>query len=59
MAIYLTRELTQKSLVSIADFYNKKHSTIVYAYETTKKEIFANKNLEIASREIRQALKLI
>ena len=59
LAIYLTREITQKSLVSIADFYNKKHSTIVYAYETTKKEIFANKNLEAASREIRQALKLI
>ena len=59
LAIYLTRELTGKSFVSIAEFYNKKHSTIVYAYETVKKELFANKNLSDASREIKQALKLI
>lgn len=59
LAIYLTRELTGNSFVSIAEFYNKKHSTIVYAYETVKKELFANKNLSDASREIKQALKLI
>ena len=59
MAVYLTREITQKSFVSIAEFYKKKHPTIVFAYEKIKKEIFSNNKLSNDSREIRQALKLI
>ena len=33
MAVYLAREITEKSFVSIAEFFNKKHTTIMFAYE--------------------------
>ena len=59
MAVYLTREITNQSFVNIAKFYNKKHTTIMFAYEKIKKEIFSNSKLSNDSREIRQALKLI
>ena len=56
MAIYLARELTSKSFVSIAEFYNKKHTTIMFAHEKIKKEIASNNDLERIVREIKQAL---
>ena len=59
IAVYLTRELMHKSFVSTAEFYNKKHPTIVFAYEKVKKEILTDKELIKAAREIKQALKLI
>ena len=59
MAVYLSRELTQKSFVSIAEFYNKKHTTIMFAHEKIKKEIITNNDLSLAAREIRQALKVL
>ena len=59
MAVYLTREITEKSFVSIAEYYNKKHTTIMFAHEKIKKEIIINKDLACAAREIKQALKLI
>ncbi len=59
MAVYLAREITEKSFVSIAEFYNKKHTTIMFAHEKIKKEIVANKDLACAAREIKQALKVI
>ena len=39
IAVYLTRELTQMSFVSIAEFFNKKHPTILFSYEKIKEEI--------------------
>ena len=59
LAVYLCREITNKSFVSIAEYYNKKHTTIMFAHEKIKKEIISNKDLEIAAREIKQALKVI
>ena len=59
MAIYLAREITEKSFVNIADYYNKKHTTIMFAYEKIKKEISVNRELSGAIREIKQALKVI
>ena len=59
LAIYLARELTEKSFVNIAEFYNKKHTTIIFAYEKIKKEIVANNELAAATREIKQALKVM
>ena len=38
IAVYLTRELTQMSFVSIAEFFNKKHPTILFSYEKIKKD---------------------
>ncbi|MBQ7764621.1 chromosomal replication initiator protein DnaA [bacterium] len=59
IAIYLAREITEKSFVNIADYYNKKHTTIMFAYEKVKKEICVNRDLSSAVREIKQALKVI
>ena len=59
MAVYLSREITEKSFVCIAEYYNKKHTTIMFAHEKIKKEIVANKELSFAEREIKQALKLM
>ena len=59
MAVYLAREITEKSFVSIAEYYNKKHTTIMFAYEKIKKEISANNDLACTAREIKQALKVI
>ncbi len=59
MAIYLSRELSGKSFVSIAEFYDKKHPTIMFAHDKVQKEIQTNKDLAIAAREIKQALKVI
>lgn len=59
MAIYLTRELSGKSFVNIADFYNKKHTTIMFAHDKIQKEIPLNNELANAAREIKQALKVL
>lgn len=45
IAIYLAREIKQMSFVSIADFFNKKHPTILFSYEKIKTEIKTDSNL--------------
>lgn len=45
IAIYLAREMTQMSFVAIAEFYNKKHPTILFSYEKIKEEIKTNNEL--------------
>ena len=59
IAVYLSRELTGKSFVNIAEVFNKKHTTIMFAYEKVKKEILTNKEITTALREIKQGLKLL
>lgn len=59
LAIYLSRELTNKSFVSIAEFYNKKHTTIMFAHEKIKKELPLNRDIAGAAREIKQVLKFM
>lgn len=45
IAIYLIREILQCSFVSIADFFNKKHPTILFSYEKVKEELKTDNNL--------------
>lgn len=59
LAIYLCREITNQSFVNISKYFNKKHTTIMFAYEKIKKEKDTNKEITNAIREIRQALKVI
>lgn len=59
LAIYLCRELTNQSFVNIAKYFNKKHTTMMFAHEKIKKEKDSNKEIVTALREIRQALKVI
>ena len=58
MSIFLCREITNQSFENIAEYYNKKHTTIMYAYEKIRKEK-ANPEIATAIREIKQALKVI
>lgn len=59
LSIYLCREITNQSFVNIAKYYNKKHTTIMFAYEKIKKEKDINTDISSALREIRQALKVL
>ena len=49
MAIYLAREITQDSFANIAEYYNKKHPTIIFAHEKIKNEIASNNELAKAA----------
>lgn len=57
IAIYLTRELTQMSFVSIANFFNKKHPTILFSYEKIKEELKTDSNLNQIIEELKQEIK--
>ena len=43
----------------IAEYYNKKHPTIIFAHEKIKNEIASNNELAQAAREIKQAMKVM
>ena len=58
-AIYLSRELTNQSFENIGIYFNKKHSTALYAYEQVAKRIKTDSELNSAVREIKQVLKVI
>ena len=45
IAVYLSRELTGKSFESIAEYFNKKHPTMLYSYEKIRDEIKVNREL--------------
>lgn len=57
VAVYLSREITEKSFESIAAFFNKKHTTMLYSYEKIKDELKINKELERTISEIKSSLK--
>ena len=59
IAVYLCRELSGNSFNNIAEFFNKKYTTIMYACEKVKKELITNSEYSAAVREIKQALKVI
>ena len=59
LSIFMCREITNQSFENIAEFYNKKHTTIMYAYEKVKKDKNTNREIATAIREIKQALKVI
>lgn len=57
IAVYLSREITEKSFESIAAFFNKKHTTMLYSYEKIKDELKINKELERTIFELKSSLK--
>ena len=57
VAVYLAREITQKSFEAIADFFKKKHTTMLYSYDKIKNEIKTNKELENAVNEITKKIR--
>lgn len=57
LAVYLTREITKDSFVSIAEFFNKKHPTILFSYEKIKEEIKTDKNLSQLICDLKEKIK--
>lgn len=57
IAVYLAREITEKSFESIAEFFNKKHTTMLYSYEKIKDDMKTDKDLDRAISEIKNKLK--
>lgn len=57
IAIYLAREMTQMSFVAIAEFYNKKHPTILFSYEKIKEEIKTDKELSDIISKLKEKIK--
>lgn len=56
IAVYMAREITQKSFESIAEFFQKKHTTMLYSYDKIKSEIKTNKELEKSIDEIKKMI---
>lgn len=57
IAVYLSREVTEKSFENIAEFFKKKHPTMLYSYEKIKDDLKVNKELERTVSEIKDSLK--
>ena len=57
VAVYMARELTQKSFESIAEFFQKKHTTMLYSYEKIRDDLKTNKNLDQDIAVIRRTLR--
>ena len=57
IAVYLAREITGKSFESIAEYFNKKHTTMLYSYEKIRDELKINKELDRTISEIKSKLK--
>lgn len=57
VAVYLSRELTQKSFEAIAEYFCKKHTTMLYSYEKIRDDLKVNKNLEQDISVIRRTIR--
>ena len=57
VAVYLAREITQKSFEAIAEYFNKKHTTMLYSHDKIKDDLKTNKNLEQDIAVIRRTLR--
>lgn len=59
LCIYLCRELMNESFENIGEFFNKKHTTALYAYDQIKKKSITSAEISNSIREIKQALQVI
>ena len=57
VAVYLSREITGSSFEQIAEFFNKKHPTMLYSYDKIKHETALGKDIATDVNEIKQKLK--
>ncbi len=57
IAVYLAREITGKSFESIAEYFNKKHTTMLYSHEKIRDELKTNKELDSTITEIKNGNK--
>ena len=57
IAVYLSREILGASFEQIAEFFKKKHPTMLYSYEKIKKDITADEHLANCIKEITRKIK--
>lgn len=57
IAVYIAREITKNSFEAIADYFQKKHPTMLYSYEKIKKELKTNNELKNSINEITKLIK--
>jgi len=57
LAVYLSREITKSSYEDIANYFEKKHPTILYSYQKVKEDLQTNAELKQTIRELKQAIK--
>jgi chromosomal replication initiator protein len=57
IAVYLSREITQKSYEAIAEYFRKKHTTMLYSCEKVKEDLKTDKDLEQDISVIRRTLR--
>ncbi len=57
IAIYMLREMLNLSYVAIGEYFNKKHTTIMYSYETVAGKVKSDKSIQMALEEIKELLK--
>lgn len=57
IAVYLIRELMGLSFVKIAEYFNKKHPTILFSYEKIKEEVKSKSEVSSVVSELRNKLK--
>ena len=57
VAVYLSRDFLQLSYESIGNFFNKKHTTIMYSYDTIKNRLKTDDELQTTVDVIRASLK--
>ena len=56
-AIYLAREMMELSYPSLAQEFNKNHTTVMYQYDKMKKDIKTSKAMEIVVDELKELIK--
>ena len=57
IAIYLSRDLLQASYESIGDFFNKKHTTVMYSCDTIKEKLNIDSKLRSEIEDIKNLIK--
>ena len=57
VAVYLSREITGSSFEQIAEFFNKKHPTMLYSHDKIKQEVALDKEITKEIKDIKQKLK--
>ncbi|MGN1153705.1 MAG: chromosomal replication initiator protein DnaA [Candidatus Gastranaerophilaceae bacterium] len=57
VAVYLAREITKASYEDIAEFFEKKHPTILYSYQKVKDDLRIDSKLKQTIRELKHAIK--
>lgn len=57
IAIYLTRDLTQISYEAIGNYFDKKHTTVLYSCEQIEEKLKSNSDIKESIKELKNIIK--